>query len=291
MTGYTVDETNAGKRLDVYLAEQVPELSRSQIQKLCKTGNVVVNSGSTRTSSKLKFNDHVELRVDLTELNTSQPLDLPIIFEDDNVIVVNKPVGILTHSKGSFNTEGTVASFLEPYWQDEITTERNGIVHRLDRATSGVMICAKNQATQQYLQKQFNQRKTKKTYYAIVPSGMEPEHAVIDMPIARNPKQPKTFHVSSYGKPSQTEYQVEETHGNYSLLQLTPVTGRTHQLRVHLAQLKHPIVGDEFYDGQKADRLYLHAQSLEITIPKSDRRVFTAPLPDSFKKWLNDHAE
>ncbi len=197
----------------------------------------------------------------------------------------------MTHSKGYFNSEGTVASFLEPYWQGDITTERNGIVHRLDRATSGVMICAKNQTTQQYLQKQFNQRKTKKTYYAIVQSGLEPDHAVIDMPIGRNPKEPKTFHVSSYGKPSQTEYRVEESRGDYSLVQLKPVTGRTHQLRVHLAQLKHPIVGDEFYNGEVADRLYLHAQSLEITIPKGKRQVFTVPLPDSFKQWLDNHAE
>jgi 23S rRNA-/tRNA-specific pseudouridylate synthase len=124
-----------------------------------------------------------------------------------------------------------------------------------------------------------------------VAANLEPPEAVIDMPIARNPRSPKTFHASSLGKPAQTHYKVIKTAGRHCLVELKPVTGRTHQLRVHLAHIKRPIVGDTFYMGETADRLYLHAESLEITLPNGQRQTFTAPLPDSFNNWLDQHAE
>jgi 23S rRNA pseudouridine1911/1915/1917 synthase len=163
---------------------------------------------------------------------------------------------------------------------------RAGIVHRLDRATSGVMILAKNPDTLSMLQKQFSQRKTKKAYEAIIVGSLPNPEANIDMPIERNPKKPQTFRVGVNGKTAQTYYKTVKTNDKYSLLELKPVTGRTHQLRVHLKQLDHPIVGDTLYGGKVADRLYLHAKSLEITVPGSQRKVFDAEVPKEFDQLL-----
>ena len=164
--------------------------------------------------------------------------------------------------------------------------DRSGIVHRLDRVTSGVMICAKTPEALESLQKQFALRKTEKTYLAIVSGNLSPDKALIDMPIERNPKKPQTFRVGPNGKLAKTRYEVVKTVPGYSLVRLQPETGRTHQLRVHLAQLGHPIVGDSLYGGQPADRVYLHALSLAITLPNGKRQTFEAPEPASFKQFL-----
>jgi 23S rRNA pseudouridine1911/1915/1917 synthase len=219
-----------------------------------------------------------------------EEIDLPILYQDKNVIVIDKPAGVLTHSKGSMSTEGTVASFISPLINSyELLGNRAGIVHRLDRATSGVIITAKNAETMKYLQKQFSQRKTKKTYFAIVEGWPEPESALIDAPIERNPKKPQSFRVGSSGKTAQTEYKtikkIEKNGQKYALLELKPVTGRTHQLRVHLTYTKHPIVGDSVY-AKAGDKMYLHAYSLEITLPGGERKVFEATLPKIFKEFL-----
>jgi RluA family pseudouridine synthase len=179
-----------------------------------------------------------------------------------------------------------VASFIRKRIKD-FPGERAGIVHRLDRPTSGVIICAKTPAALSWLQKQFSQRKVKKTYVAVIQGHMQERHAIIDMPIERNPKKPQTFRVGSNGKPSVTEYEVEERGENRDLLQLKPQTGRTHQLRVHLSNLGHPIVGDTLYDGPMAERLYLHAAELELTLPNRERRTFTVAVPKEFKEVVH----
>ncbi len=160
-------------------------------------------------------------------------------------------------------------------------------MHRLDRATSGIIIGAKNQRALSLLQKQFAQRAAKKTYVTIVEGHLKQPEALIDMPIERNPKAPATFRVGANGKPSKTHYKVIQEGPKTSLLELKPETGRTHQLRVHLAKLGHPIVGDPLYGhGSYGDRLFLHALSLEITLPNGQRQTFTAPLPTEFQEQL-----
>jgi RluA family pseudouridine synthase len=144
------------------------------------------------------------------------------------------------------------------------------------------MIGAKTPEALSWLQKQFSQRKVKKTYMAVVEGQLEPAEAIIDMPIERNPKHPQTFRAGPNGKPAQTEYKAVKYNGSKTLVELRPKTGRTHQLRVHLKQLKHPILGDTLYGGVSANRLYLHALSLEITLPNRQRKVFVAPLPTEF---------
>lgn len=277
--------TKQNKRLDIYVIEQVPSISRAFAAKLIDQGMVLVNSQPSKAGFKLRESDDVV--IDYVPKNEEQipEISLPVIYEDDDCIVINKPVGVLTHSKGTFNPEATVASFVRSRIKG-MAGERAGIVHRLDRATSGVIICAKNPTALSKLQKQFALRKAKKTYIAIVSGYMEPKHAIIDMPIERNPKAPATFRVGPNGKASVTEYEVENETMNYSMLQMKPQTGRTHQLRVHLAQQGHPIVGDVIYGGEPAERLFLHAESLEITLPNRERLTFTAKLPKEFNALM-----
>lgn len=283
---FTVTEEEARLRLDVFLGAHLTRLSRAFIQKLCDTGKITKDNKALKAGYKVKVGDSIVVDYDEAELDVIPTIDLPIVYEDADCVVINKPAGVLTHAQGHLSNEATAATFLRDKLQD-LEGARGGIVHRLDRATSGVIICAKNQAALSFLQKQFAQRKAKKTYMAIVSGVPEPDEAVVDMPIERNPKAPATFRVGPNGKPSVTHYKVVKSTSKYSLLELKPTTGRTHQLRVHLAEQGHPIIGDPLYgSGAFGDRLYLHALSLEITTPDRERRTFTAPLPDEFNLLL-----
>jgi len=268
------------KRLDALLAERYPDISRSTWQKHIKAGNVSVN-GTTQLSSKYEISDADSLAITIPEATDFSAYELPILYLDDNVIVVNKPAGVLTHAKGALNDEFTVAEFFRRYTTFGLDTNRPGIVHRLDRDTSGVIIGARNAETAALLQKQFSERTTKKTYIAVVDGLLKESQAQIELPIARNPAEPSTFRVDVKGKPAITQYTVLATSDTQSLVELRPVTGRTHQLRVHMQYINAPIAGDRVY-GRPSDRLYLHAAQLEITIPISNRRIFKAPVPPEF---------
>lgn len=288
MKTFQVADEQIGTRLDIFVVEQMPRLSRAFARKLCDQDAVLVNGSAQKAGYKVRVNDAINVNYDETALDEIPAIDLPIIYEDADCIVMNKPAGVLTHTQGSFSPEATVATFLRDYVRG-MDGERGGIVHRLDRATSGVIIGAKNPESLSFLQKQFAQRKTKKTYIAIVEGRPKQKEAVIDMPIERNPKAPATFRVGANGKASITHYKVLAENDKYSLVELTPETGRTHQLRVHLAELGTPIVGDPLYgNGHFGDRLYLHAQSLEITVPSRERLTFKAPLPSEFKEFMHD---
>lgn len=275
-------------RLDSYVAEHWPEYSRSQWQKFITLGYVSVD-GEMVTSAKVALSEDSEVKITMPEVQTFDDMTLPIIYEDDNVIVLNKPTGILTHAKGEVNEEFSVAEFVRAKTSDGQDGNRPGIVHRLDRDTSGVIIAAKNTESKRHLQKQFQDRKAKKTYLAIVRGTPKLAEARIDLPIERNPKSPATFRVGASGKSAETIYKVLETKNVYSLLELKPKTGRTHQLRVHLAHIGTPIAGDAWYGGGKSPigRLCLHASELEITLPGGERKTFVAPTPDDFSKWID----
>ena len=271
-------------RLDHLLMELYPDYARATLQRFISEGRVKVNGEITKKSNQ-KFEKSSEISVDFPASEKSLP-KLKIIYEDDNVLVVDKPAGLLSMAKGEFCPEPT----LEDYGL---------LVHRLDRDTSGVVILAKSPEVQSFLRRQFQDRKTKKTYNAIVLGRPKLDEAVIDLPLARNLKHPTTFLVDPNGKPAKTFYKVLDSSDEFSLLELKPVTGRTHQLRVHLKYLGTPIFGDPVYGDKKknsdlnASRLFLHASSLEITIPDpSDpsapnlRKVFSSPLPEEFKNVL-----
>lgn len=277
-------------RLDNFVHSKIPNITRSMASKIIEMKLVSVN-GETNVKSgyKVKDSDKIVINYDEDDFKPTLDVDIPIIFEDDNVIVINKPIGLLVHSKGNFNKETTVETWLKNKCPD-LTGPRAGIVHRLDRATSGVMILAKNLATSKLLTKQFANRKVKKEYVALVKGLPKIDEAIIDVPIERNPKRPQSFRTGVNGKQAQTNYKVLEHNDNLSIIELKPVTGRTHQLRVHLAHIGCPIVGDPIYGNTEAPRMYLHALSLEITIPGSKRMVFNADLPSEFNKYMKDHA-
>lgn len=279
-------DISRAQRLDQRVVEQLPTLTRSYAAKLIEGGKVAVNGTVvTKTGYKMREGDVVVVDHDENLFKQIPDIELQVLYEDDDCVVIEKPLGLLTHSKGAFNPEATVATWLRGRLRS-MEGERAGIVHRLDRATSGVMICAKTPEAHSWLQKQFSQRRVKKTYAAVIAGTLAQSEAIIDMPIERHPKHPQTFRVGRNGKSAITHYIVRDSSPLYSLMELKPETGRTHQLRVHMAHLGHPIVGDTLYGGIPADRLYLHAHSLEITLLSRERKVFTSTTPASFDEIM-----
>ncbi|MFZ2275992.1 MAG: RluA family pseudouridine synthase [Candidatus Nanogingivalis sp.] len=283
-------------RVDVVLKSQNPELSRATIQKYIKNGFVKINGKvATKPKDLVGEFDKIELEIPEKQRETQ---NFEVIFEDENVIAIDKPRGVLTHSKGVLNDEFTVADFFESRGAKfGEGTNRVGIIHRLDRETSGVIVGAKTDSAAKKLQKQFSERTAKKTYFAIVKGSLKQKKALIDLPIARNNSAPSTFLVDIKGKSAQTKYEVLAENGKFSLLKLEPKTGRTHQLRVHLNYLGHPILGDKVYDktiskSESEERMFLHAASLEITIPPkngerdSQRMIFESKIPAEFEEEM-----
>lgn len=285
MKQINVTEADKGKRLDVFLTDRVGSVSRASINKLINQGKITVNKQKEKNGYKLKLDDTIAVDFDFEAAQIIPKIELPILYEDDDCIVINKPTGVLTHSKGAFNPEATVATFIAGKIKD-MEGERAGIVHRLDRATSGVIICAKTPEALSWLQKQFSSRKVKKTYYAVIQGELDPPKAIVEVPVERNPHDPKTFRAGQSGKPAITAYDTMDEGNGYSLIKLDPQTGRTHQLRVHLKYLGHPIVGDPIYGGEEYPRLLLHAEKLELTLPNHERKVFESPLPSEFQAIL-----
>ncbi len=272
-------------RLDIYLSTKFDTtISRSLWQKYIKAGYVSVNN-KVATTPKFEVDETDEIALNLPEKEQAD-VDLPILYEDDDVIVVNKPSGLLTHAKGGLSDEPTVAEIIRPKTSFATDTDRPGIVHRLDRDTSGLLIIAKNPESAAHLQRQFAERTAKKTYIAITDGKPKLNAAKIDLPIGRNPSAPSTFRIDPNGKPAQTTYHVLAENDAQSLVELKPTTGRTHQLRVHLAHLNTPILGDRVYGKSSDCRMMLHAQKLEITLPSGERKVFEATIPDEFKRFF-----
>jgi 23S rRNA pseudouridine1911/1915/1917 synthase len=272
-------------RLDIYLSTKFDTtISRSLWQKYIKAGYVSVNS-KVVTTPKFEVDETDEIALDLPEKEQAD-VDLPILYEDDDVIVVNKPSGLLTHAKGGLSDESTVAEIIRPKTSFATDTDRPGIVHRLDRDTSGLLIIAKNPESAAHLQRQFAERTAKKTYIAITDGKPKLNAAKIDLPIGRNPSAPSTFRIDPNGKPAQTTYHVLTENDTQSLVELKPTTGRTHQLRAHLAHLNAPILGDRVYGKSSDCRMMLHAQKLEITLPSGERKVFEAAIPNEFKRFF-----
>ena len=255
-------------RIALMMVEIYKSYNRSTIQKFIESGFVQVN-GEVVLKPNAKFEEGVKISLVVPDDMKNSDVKPEVIYEDDNVLVINKPAGLLSMAKGEYCPEKTLEDF-------------GLLVHRLDRDTSGVVILAKNEEAQSMLRRQFQERKAHKTYFAVVSGRPKLDEARIDLPMARDLKRPTTFRVDVNGKEAETFYKVVKTDGKHSLVELRPTTGRTHQLRVHMGYLGCPIVGDRVYDGEKAERLFLHAFSLEITLPGGERRVFEAKLPEEF---------
>jgi 23S rRNA pseudouridine1911/1915/1917 synthase len=271
-------------RLDKSVLTILSGINRSSVQRLIKSGYVKVNGSIVKLPGK-KISGSDKVQVKPKRAKKPANLNIKVLYEDEDCIVLDKPAGVLTHSKGAELMEPTVASWLAGYLGKRPKTNRDHIVHRLDRGTSGVIICAKNGKAHKFLQKQFSSRSAKKHYTAIVIGIPEPGEAIIDAPISRNPKKPSRFKASENGKPAATRYKVvKKLENKYSraVVDLFPRTGRTHQLRVHMGYINHPILGDKLYGGRPSDRVYLHAASLEIKLPSGTTQKFVSSVPKSF---------
>ena len=265
------------QRLDIFLATAFDStISRSLWQKYIKAGYVSVN-GIVVEVPKTEIEEADDIQVTIPTSEAAEQA-LPILYEDEDVIVLNKPAGVLTHAKGGLSNEQTVADFLRPRTVIATDTDRPGIVHRLDRDTSGVLIGARTERAYDMLQRQFANRQAQKTYIAVVEGTPKLPEAQIDVPIGRNPSAPSTFRADAKGKSAQTTYKVLATDAKTSLVLLKPRTGRTHQLRVHMAHIGAPIVGDRVY-GKPAERLLLHAYQLRVSLPSGELKTFTASVP------------
>jgi 23S rRNA pseudouridine1911/1915/1917 synthase len=285
----------SGIRLDAWLAEEEPEHSRARWQALIKEGCVTVNGGSIKPNHKLREGDRVEWNipeaVPVETLPEEMPLD--ILYEDRDIIVINKPAGLVVHPAAG-NESGTLVNALLHHCRDlaGIGGERRpGIIHRLDKDTSGVMVIAKNETAMNELARQFKERETDKEYLAVVRGAPFPPRGTVETTIGRHPIHRKKMAVNvRNGKAAVSHYEVQEAFNEASLVRVKIETGRTHQIRVHMAYIKHPIIGDEVYGRSfhiKAPRQMLHAAKLSLNHPDGgERMTFDAPLPDDMDALL-----
>ncbi len=293
---FTVAEESSGQRLDVFCTAAISGYSRSAIQKAIKDEKVLVNGSPAKPRQVVKKDDHIRIRLEEMKTVSEAPVDvdmnIPIVHEDRDVVVINKPAGIAVHP-GTGIRSGTVADWFAKRYPDAIGVgegeNRPGIVHRLDKDTSGVMILAKNETAYAHLKKQFQMRRPKKEYLALVfgvPGGRDGR---ITQPIARSRRNPMRRAVDPLGKEAATDWVIEEKYpSGHSLIRAFPQTGRMHQIRVHMHFLGFPIVGDQLYafkrkkQPQGVTRHLLHAEKLTITLPNGDTKTFTAPLAEDF---------
>jgi len=269
------------ERVDRYLAQQVPSLSRSQIQGLMRDGLITVNDTVVKPSYRLEAGDEVVARIPAVEKSelVAQHIPLEVVYEDQDLVVVDKPAHLVVHPAPGHKS-GTLANALLARYPDLPVDEegRPGIVHRLDKDTSGLLIVAKNDSARRHLQAQFKEGQVTKVYLALVEGDVEPSSGVIDAPIGRDARSRKRMAVaSSGGRQAVTEYRVLEHLRDFTLLEVKPRTGRTHQVRVHLAFLRYPVVGDKAY-GRRKQRLdigrhFLHAHRLGFRQPSSGKQL------------------
>ena len=286
---FFIDENDENKRLDSFLSEITPDLSREKIQNYIKSGAVKINGQDKKPSYILKEGDKIEFEVPEDEDLTIKPqnIALDIVYEDENMLVVNKPSGMLTHPTTIERENTLVNALLYKYGQNlsDINGEfRRGILHRLDRNTSGLLMIAKNNDAHEFLANQIKNHTLTKKYRAVVKGEYEKDTDVIDLPIGRNPNQPHKMMVRDDGKESKTIVKVIERFKNATYLELTLITGRTHQIRVHLAYKKHPVFNDTLYGaGQskvKTEEQVLQSYYLRFTKPFGDEIIELEIEPD-----------
>lgn len=289
---------NENCRLDKYIAEKDSDLSRAIIQKLITEEKILVNGKKTKNSYKVSTGDIVTIEdIEAKEDIYLKPqrMDLDVIFEDNDIIIVNKEKGIVVHP-GNGNPDGTLANAILERCKDSLSgiggTIRPGIVHRIDKDTSGLVIIAKNDNAHIKISKQIQERKVSKTYIALIRGIIKENEATINMPIGRSTKDRKKMAVTKNGKEAITHFKVLKRYEGFTLLEVKIETGRTHQIRVHMAEIGYPIVGDEVYSNGKnpfnVKGQMLHAAKLEFIHPTTNEKVtFEAPLPEYFFNVLN----
>ena len=284
-------------RLDKYVVEKCPTLSRTYAQKLIGEGYITVNDRVAKAGLKLNIGDRVNIVIPPAPPSPLLPEAIPlnIIYEDDDLLVIDKPAGLAVHPAPGHYTHTLVNAILShfPDLPDTSDSLRPGIVHRLDKDASGVMLVAKNRSAQLNLINQFKSRSVVKAYLVLVKGHLTPELGVIEAPIGRDPRNRKRMAVVTEGREARTQYNVVKHIGNYTLLEVRPETGRTHQIRVHLSAIGYPVVGDPTYGVKSAylSRQFLHASRLGFQLSSTGEYVeFTSELPPDLAQALKDIA-
>jgi 23S rRNA pseudouridine1911/1915/1917 synthase len=286
-----VDAEQAGRRLDQFLAAVHPELSRSEVQREIRAGTVFISGQATcQPSRRLHENDEIAWDLADKEILTPHPMMLDILHEDDHLVVVDKPPGLVVHpgagTAAPTLVEGLLSDRTLPPSDDPT---RPGVVHRLDKETSGVILIAKTSTALAHLQRQFAARSVTKSYIAVVEGILREEEGTIDAPIGRDPAYPRRMSVQSQGRAAQTDFRVLCRFENSTLLHARPRTGRTHQLRVHFSYIGHPVLGDTIYGDVPAERLLLHAWRITVRHPETEEILkFEAPVPPEFPSYPFD---
>jgi 23S rRNA pseudouridine1911/1915/1917 synthase len=294
-----VDE--AGERLDQYLARSLPDLSRSEVQRLIREGWVVLDEEMPKPGTSVSPGMRVVVRIPASPSDEVFPQSIPldVVYEDDDLLVVNKPAGMVVHP-GHGHSQGTLVNALLARYPILAAGDsgRPGIVHRLDRDTSGLIVVAKTEQALEHLRQQFKSRKVRKTYLALVHGRPSAPEGIIEAPVGRDPRQRQRMTVIAGGRPARTRYKVREELGDYSLLSVAPETGRTHQIRVHLAWLGVPVAGDSVYGHGRGtrrvkgdiglERQFLHAWRLSFERPNEKGELsLTAPLPADLQQAID----
>jgi 23S rRNA pseudouridine1911/1915/1917 synthase len=296
-----VRPSESGERLDKWLAGQLPDRSRSEIQRWIEDGLVKVQGKGRKASYRVAAGDEIQVEVPPPEEYRveAEPIPLTILYEDSDLLVVDKPAGMVVHPAAG-HWHGTLVNAVLHHCPDLEGVggvQRPGIVHRLDKDTSGLILVAKNDRAHRALQAQFKGRQVQKTYLALVHGQVSPPAGEITTTIGRDPQQRKRMAVltSSQARPAVTRYEVLAQYRDYTLLACYPMTGRTHQIRVHLAYLKHSIVGDPVYGGRRKSlvpRQFLHAHRIRFKLPATGAEVeFSSPLPPDLQAVLDRLAE
>ena len=298
MEKVVVEENTQKKRIDSYIVDKNINLSRTAIKRLLDEGKILVNGKKQKPSYKPEVGDIITIEIPEPEEVELKPQDIPIdiIYEDKDIIVVNKPKGMVVHPANG-NPDGTLVNAILAKCKDSLSgiggEIRPGIVHRLDKDTSGLLIIAKNDQAHINMSKQIQDRKVIKKYIALVKGVIGENTATIDMPIARSTKDRKKMAVDPKGKEAITHYKVLQRYDKYTLLEIKIDTGRTHQIRVHMAYIGHPVVGDMQYSNGKnefgIEGQMLHSKYLEFDHPITGKRLkLEAPLPEYFEQVLNE---
>jgi 23S rRNA pseudouridine1911/1915/1917 synthase len=283
-----------GTRLDRYVADQLPDLSRGTVQVLIESGRVLVDGQQRKPKFRMTPGEVVSVEIPPPQIDEilPDPIPLTIVYEDPDVIVVDKPAGMVVHPAPG-HPRGTLANALLAHVPGISVggSQRPGIVHRLDKETSGLIVAAKTDRGRTALVSQWEDRSVEKTYLALVAGSVVDEEATIDAPIGRDPKNRQRMAVLRSGRQAVTRFRVVERFPNATLLELSIETGRTHQIRVHLAFIGHPIVGDQVYGRPRPtdpelDRQFLHASALAFNLPGGAALRFEAPLPDDLRTAL-----
>lgn len=289
-------ENNENIRLDSYIVTEDKDLSRATIQRLLEEGNILVNGAIKKNSYKVKKGDIIEINIPEVKKTKIEAQDIPIeiVYEDNDIIVVNKPKGLVVHPANG-NPDGTLVNAIMNICKDSLSgiggEKRPGIVHRIDKDTSGLLIIAKNDKAHINMSEQIKDRKVNKKYIALVRGIIKEDEATINMPIARSKKDRKKMAVDKDGKEAITHFKVIKRYDNYTLLEIKIDTGRTHQIRVHMSEIGHPVIGDEVYSNGKNEfnvkGQMLHAKSLEFKHPITGKKMYLeADIPEYFKQVL-----